>query len=86
MTSSYRIEIVRSAEKELRAVPSPDLSRVVKRIRALASNPRPPAGEKLSGAEGFRVRQGDWRIVYQVDDAARSVLILKIGHRREVYR
>ncbi|MHB0887045.1 MAG: type II toxin-antitoxin system RelE family toxin [Bacillota bacterium] len=59
---------------------------MVSRIQALSDNPRPPGGEKLSGQERYRIRQGDYRILYEVDDARQAVTIVKIGHRREVYR
>ena len=84
--ASYSLRIKKSAEKELRAVPKADLARLVHRMQALASNPRPHGCEKLSGEDKYRVRQGDWRAVYSIDDAARVVEIVKIGHRREVYR
>lgn len=83
----YSIVITRSAEKELKAIPPGDLQRVVNRIRGLAQQPRPSGCEKLSGeSERYRIRQGDYRIVYSIDDAARLVEVVKIGHRREVYR
>ena len=83
---SYKLLIRRSAEKELRDIPKPDLGRIIQRIQALSARPKPHGCEKLSGEEKYRIRQGDWRIVYEVDDAARVVEIFKIGHRREVYR
>ncbi len=86
MTASYSVAIKKAAERELRALPKEDLRRVVDRIRGLAENPRPPGSEKLSGEERYRIRQGDYRIVYAIDDEARIVEIVKIGHRREVYR
>lgn len=87
MTEPYRIVIKRSAEKELKVVPSADLKRVVDRIRGLAQQPRPSGCEKLSGEpERYRIRQGDYRIVYGIDDVAHLVEVVKIGHRREVYR
>jgi mRNA interferase RelE/StbE len=58
----------------------------VTRIRKLAEDPRPPGSEKLSGQDRYRIRQGDHRVVYAVDDERRAVEIVKIGHRREVYR
>ena len=84
----YRLLIKRSAARELAGVDSkPDRQRVVARIRALSMDPRPPGCEKLSGhADRYRVRQGDYRVVYAVDDVEQIVLIVKIGHRREVYR
>ena len=86
MTVSYKIVVKRSAERELRAIPGPDLGRVVNRIRGLATHPRPPGSEKLSGQERYRVRQGDYRIIYAVDETLQTVEVVKIGHRREVYR
>ena len=86
MTGFYKLVIKKSAERELRAIQQQDLRRIVGRIRALAENPRPAGQEKLSGEERYRVRQGDYRIVYAIDDASRIVEIVKIGHRREVYR
>ena len=84
--ASYSLLIKRSAAKELEAVPLKDRRRIVARIQALATEPRPPGIEKLSGAEKYRVRQGDFRVLYTIDDSTRSVLIVKIGHRRDVYR
>ena len=87
MTDSYSLIIKRSAEKELKKLSGGDLRRVVDRIHGLAQQPRPAGCEKLSGeAERYRVRQGDYRIAYGIDDSARVVEIFKIGHRREVYR
>lgn len=86
MTGSYNVAIKKSAERELRFVPAVDLRRITDRIATLAHNPRPVGSEKLSTQEQYRVRQGDYRIVYTVDDDRRTVEIIKIGHRREVYR
>jgi mRNA interferase RelE/StbE len=86
VTASYSVVIKRSAERELRKIPRQDLRRVVTRIQGLAREPRPPGCEKISGQERYRVRQGDYRIVYAVDDGMRTVEVVKIGHRREVYR
>lgn len=86
MTGSYSVLIKRAAEKELRTLRRADLRRIVARIRALSVNPRPPGAEKLSTLERYRVRQGDWRVVYEIDDADRVVTVVKVGHRREVYR
>ena len=87
MTDSYSLVIKRSAEKELKKLSGGDLRRVVDRIHGLAQQPRPAGCEKLSGeAERYRIRQGDYRIVYGIDDSAHIVVIVKIGHRREVYR
>jgi mRNA interferase RelE/StbE len=86
VTGSYSVLVKRSAERELRDIPKRDLGRVMARIRGLAEDPRPPGGEKLSGHDRYRLRQGDYRVVYAVDDEERTVEVVKIGHRREVYR
>ena len=84
--ASYSLEMKRSAARELRQVPPKDRGRVVARIRALATDPRPPGAEKLSGQERYRVRQGDYRILYEIEDDVLRIMVVKIGHRRDVYR
>ena len=84
--ASYSLRIKPSAVKELEALPPKDRRKIIARIEGLASEPRPHGCEKLSGLEQYRVRQGDYRAVYGVDDDARLVLVVKVGHRREVYR
>ena len=82
------IEVKRSAAQELdRVEPRAQRQRIVTRIGALAADPRPPGAKKLAGSSvGFRIRQGDYRIVYEIHDRERRVVIVKIGHRREVYK
>jgi mRNA interferase RelE/StbE len=82
----YRILIRKSAADELGRIPKWDLRRIVDRIRSLGDEPGPHGCEKLSVQERFRMRQGDYRIVYSIDDAARTVEIYKIGYRSEIYR
>jgi len=84
--ASYKLLIKPSAAKELEALPTKDRRKVITKIEALANEPRPHGCEKLSGQEQYRVRQGDYRVVYGIDDAAQTVLIVKVGHRRDVYR
>lgn len=84
--ASYKIVIKRSAEKEILSVPKPDRARVLDRIRKLGPEPRPTDCEKLKGKTVYRIRQGSWRIVYAISDADRIVTIVRIGHRKEVYR
>jgi mRNA interferase RelE/StbE len=75
-----------SAEKELRKIPSPFIGQILARIGALAETPRPFGVKLMKGEERFfRLRQGDYRIIYDIDDKARVVTVVKIGHRREVY-
>lgn len=83
---SYKLSIRRSAEKEIIGLPKEDRHRVVTRIHKLATDPRPHRSEKLKGDDTYRVRQGDYRIIYIVADEERLVTIEKVGHRREVYR
>jgi mRNA interferase RelE/StbE len=83
----YSLEIKRSAAREIEQLPTKKIRRlIVDRIAALADAPRPTGSEKLAGDDRYRVRQGPYRIVYQIDDAPRVVLIVKLGHRRDVYR
>jgi mRNA interferase RelE/StbE len=84
----YRLLIKPSAAKEIEAIGAKrDRQRIVGRIRSLAAEPRPPSCEKLAGPSRlFRVRQGQYRVIYSVDDASRSIEVIKVGHRREVYR
>ncbi len=84
--ANYRLQIKPSAAKEIEALPLKDRKRLVTKIRGLAKEPRPPGCEKLSGQEKFRLRQGQYRVLYSVDDSDRVVVIVKVGHRRDVYR
>jgi mRNA interferase RelE/StbE len=83
----YTVQFKRSAEKDLDALPAEVRGRAVAKTEALADDPRPNGCEKLAGVEDtYRVRVGDYRIVYEVQDAVVTVMIVKVGHRREVYR
>lgn len=84
--ASYSLLIKQSAAKELQAVPKKDRQRLVARIRNLSVDPRPRGYERLSGHELYRVRQGNYRVLYTVHDAELVVRVIAIGHRREVYR
>jgi mRNA interferase RelE/StbE len=86
--ASYNILIKTSAAKELEVVePRAVRARIVARIQSLAKSPRPAGSQKLAGdEERYRIRQGAYRVVYSVDDVAAVVVVVKIGHRREVYR
>jgi mRNA interferase RelE/StbE len=85
---SYSLSIKASAAKEIERIePKSFRQKVVKRIRELARDPRPPGCEKLVGsAERYRVRQGVWRIVYEVLDKVLVVVVVKVGHRRDIYK
>jgi mRNA interferase RelE/StbE len=83
---SFRIEIKRSAVKELEAIPAKDRRRIATKIQALAGNPRSAGCEKLSGHDKYRIRQGNFRILYTIEDDVLVVTVIKIGDRRDVYR
>ena len=85
--ANYRIEISTSAERSLKKIPNKDISKIVEAIQILAINPYPDNCRKLSGEENtFRIRQGNYRIIYEVLGKKLLILILKIGHRKDVYR
>jgi len=85
--AQYRLLIKASAAKELRAIPNKrDRQRIVKRILGLETDPRPPGSQKLSGRERYRIRQGQYRIVYGIETDELVVYVVKIGHRKDVYR
>ena len=85
--AKYRILIKPSAVKEIEAIsPKKHRQRIVGRISKLADNPRPPGSEKLSGQEKYRIRQGPYQIVYSIEDQDLIVYVVKVGHRKDVYR
>lgn len=83
---TYRVEHAPAARGELRALPRDVQRRVDAAISKLADEPRGPGAIKLAGREGYRIRAGDYRVLFTIDDAARLVLIVSIAHRREAYR
>jgi mRNA interferase RelE/StbE len=84
--TGYNIVILRRAQRELVQLPSDSYARVRDAVRALSTTPRPVGSRKLTGREGWRLRVGDYRIVYEIDDDTRMVRVIHIGHRRDVYR
>ncbi len=84
--ASYKLVFKKSVAKDLRHIPKQDVKRILQCIRSLADDPRPPGCEKLSGQERYRVRQGVYRIIYEIEDARLVVLVVKVAHRREAYR
>jgi mRNA interferase RelE/StbE len=84
--NSYRVALAASAERELHGLPAKVIVRIMPRLERLASVPRPRGCKKLKGGDNeWRIRVGDYRIVYEIDDAARTVDVTQIAHRREVY-
>lgn len=84
--AGYSLFFKESVRKDLDSIPKSDLQRIMARIASLADNPRPPGSEKLSGEEKYRVRQGNYRIIYAIEDSRLIIMIVKVGHRREVYQ
>ncbi len=84
--ASYRVLLKRSVLKDLEPLPARDRVRVMERIGALADDPRPRGCEKLSALERYRLRVGDYRIVYAIEDAELVAWVVRVGHRRDVYR
>lgn len=81
----YKVLIEKNAQKQLEKIPEPDYSRVKAAILDLAGNPRPRGCKKLKGREGYRIRQGNYRIIYEIHDDILSVLVLAAGHRKDIY-
>ncbi|MCK5417673.1 MAG: type II toxin-antitoxin system RelE/ParE family toxin [Desulfobacterales bacterium] len=84
--AEYKIFFKHSAIKDLDPIPKKDLQRIIGRIQLLKKDPRPSGCEKLSNQERYRIRQGNYRIVYSIQDDQFTVWVVKIGHRRDVYR
>jgi mRNA interferase RelE/StbE len=82
----YRLYLLRPAERELGGLPSALKARVERAIMRLAENPRPRSARKLQGDIGWRLRVGDYRVIYHIDDEAREVTVVGVRHRRDVYR
>ncbi len=87
METRYNVRIKESAVKSLKDLPSDQQVRIRRKIAALAENPYPPGSRKLKGEEiAYRIRVGDYRVVYEVFEETITVLVLRIGHRKDVYR
>ena len=84
--ASYRLQIKPSAVKDIEGLPKQDRRRIVAKIQRLAIDPRPLGCERLSGDELYRVRQGNYRILYTIADTTLVIVVIKVGHRRDVYR
>lgn len=83
---TYRVSIDPGALREIAKLPKPQQKRIVSRIDILADNPRPQGAEKMIGMEAYRLRVGDYRVIYSIRDEVLVVLVVRIAHRREVYK
>ena len=82
----YTIEILRSAQKQLSKIERREQSRIIEAVQKLTETPRPPGCKKLSGRPAWRIRVGSYRVIYEVQDESLLILVIDIGHRREIYR
>jgi mRNA interferase RelE/StbE len=84
--ASYELLFKKSVAKDLRSIPKKEVARILRRVEFLRDDPRPPGSEKLSGQERYRIRQGAYRIIYEIKDKALIVTIVMVGHRKRVYK
>ena len=82
----YKLFFKKSVQKDFDSIPEKDLKRILNRIKTLAENPRPTGCEKLTGQERYRLRQGRYRIAYSIQDDELTVWVVKVGHRKHIYR
>lgn len=81
----YEVQIERTAQKQLQKIPAPHFNRIIKAMYALGEDPRPHGFKKLSGRDGYRIRIGNYRVIYLIEDKILKVLVIEIGHRKDVY-
>ena len=84
--AAYKIYFKKSVEKDFKVILKKDLVKILERIEALADDPRPAGCEKLSGQQKYRLRQGRYRILYSVKDDELTIWVVKVGHRKDIYR
>ena len=84
--AEYKIFFRKSVWKDFETIPKKELNRILEKIESLSENPRPSGSQKLSGQERYRIRQGRYRILYSIQDEELTVWIVKVGHRKDVYR
>ncbi|HEV2613586.1 MAG TPA: type II toxin-antitoxin system RelE/ParE family toxin [Gammaproteobacteria bacterium] len=84
--ADYQINIEKTAAKSLQKIPKSDQAKIINAIQPLAHNPRPSGCKKLVGRDGWRIRIGNYRVIYEINDGQLRILIIEIGHRKEIYR
>lgn len=82
----YCVKVIPKAEKDLDSISDHDFDAIKKKILTLSENPRPFGSKKLTADEGYRLRSGDFRVIYRINDAAKEVIIYRVKHRKEAYR
>jgi mRNA interferase RelE/StbE len=81
----YQLIIDQYAQKQLGKIPPPHFNRIVKAIQGLSKNPRPVGYKKLTGRQGYRIRIGNYRVIYNIEDKILTVFVIDIGHRKDIY-
>jgi mRNA interferase RelE/StbE len=84
--AAYKLFFKKSVQKDFDSIPKKDLKRILSRIESLSEEPRPKGCEKLTGQERYRLRQGRYRIVYSIQDDELTVWVVKVAHRKDIYR
>ena len=84
--AEYKIFFKKSVRKDLESIPKSNLRKILKTIKALSSDPRPSGCRKLSGQERYRLRKGQYRIIYSIQDDELTIWVVKVGHRKDIYR
>ncbi|MGJ3243681.1 MAG: type II toxin-antitoxin system RelE family toxin [Opitutales bacterium] len=84
--ASYKVEFSKSARMDFKGLPKNDALRILEKIKSLESDPRPLGSKKLKGEESYRIRIGMYRVIYDIRDSLLVVLVLRVGHRKEIYR
>jgi mRNA interferase RelE/StbE len=82
----YKLQIKKSAEKELRKIPKRELIKIINKIQNLSEDPHPVGSIKISNQEKYRLRIGNYRVLYKVEDNILTIFIIKVGHRKDIYR
>ena len=84
--AGFELFFKESVWKDLKKIPKSDLKKILSRVEELGNNPRPTGCEKLTGLELYRIRQGNYRIVYSIQDDELTIWVIKVGHRKDIYR
>ncbi|MDR2703700.1 MAG: type II toxin-antitoxin system RelE/ParE family toxin [Cellulomonadaceae bacterium] len=84
-TAKYEVEFTKAAARQVLKLPNPTQNRIIEAIENLANSPRPRGCKKLVGEEAWRIRVGDYRVIYEIEDKKLSVTVVRAGHRREIY-
>ena len=84
--AKYKIQVKKSAEKELGKIPKKDLIKILNKIESLSDDPHPVGSIKLTNEEKYRIRIGNYRVLYKIEDDILTIFVVKVGHRKEIYR